>query len=77
MRTGWIAIGFVGIEHTKCLQKDGHGRGGETFYDFTIATVRALKKKGLIKSEGTVFVSDINWVLTDKGKNLQLGDNKT
>ena len=72
MRTGWVADGYTQILNTKCLQKNGHGRGGKTFMDFTIATVHSLKKKGLIKSEGTVFVSDINWVLTEKGRNLKL-----
>lgn len=74
MRTGWIAIGHTVVRNTTCLQKNGHGRGGETFHDFTIATVNALKKKGLIKIEGTAFVSDRNWVLTEKGRNVKLID---
>ena len=72
MRTGWNAIGFTVIRNTKCLQKNGHGSGGETFMDFTIATVHSLEKKGLIKQDGTVFMDSTNWVLTEKGKNLQL-----
>ena len=74
MRTGWDSVGYTRIINTKCLQKNGHGRGGPTYMAFTSATVNSLKKKGLIKIEGTVFVRDKNWVLTEKGKTLELID---
>jgi len=74
MRTGWDSVGYTRIINTKCLQKNGHGLGGPTYSAFTSATVRSLKKKGLIKIEGIVFVRDNNWVLTDKGRNLKLID---
>ena len=72
MRTGWVRDGFTKIQNTGSLQRNGHGKGGPSYDAFTSATVSSLKKKGLIKQDGIVFLDDRNWVLTEKGKDLKL-----
>jgi hypothetical protein len=62
MKDGWELGTSTGFFIHTCLQKGGQGKGGDT-KDISIATVNALKNKGLI--EHSLFKYPIrHWKLT-------------
>ena len=72
MGVSWLAIGYTRIKTIVTLQKNGLGNGGEAYYPRTESIVSALAKKGLIEAVGERLPHGQIWVLTEKGKNLQL-----
>lgn len=71
MSTSWTAIGYTKIRNNITLQKNGLGKGGESFHDTRLSTVHALKRRGLIVVSEERHPFGQIWVLTEKGMALQ------